>query len=69
MKKNMGSSDKAIRIIAAIVIAILYFTNVITGTLAIILGVIAIVFLLTSVMGFCPGYIPLKFSTLKKTEK
>lgn len=69
MKKNMGSMDKGIRILLAVLIAILYFTNQITGAAAIVLGIFAIVFLLTSLVGFCPLYAPLKLSTLKKEEK
>ncbi len=69
MKKNMGATDKSIRVLAAIVIGILYFTNVISGTLAIILGIIAIVFLITSLFSFCPAYVPLKMSTAKKETK
>ena len=68
MKQNMGKSDKLIRIIAALVIAILYFANVISGTVAIILGLFALIFLLTSLVGFCPLYAPFKFST-KPAEK
>jgi len=56
MKKNMGNTDRIIRIVIAIVIAALYFTNVITGTLGIVLLVIAGVFLLTSLVSFCPLY-------------
>ena len=66
MKKNMGAADRIIRTILAVVVAILYFTNQISGTAAIILGIIAIIFLLTSVVGFCPLYVPFKLSTLKK---
>jgi Na+(H+)/acetate symporter ActP len=66
MKKNMGTADRIIRTILAIVIAILYFTNQITGTAAIILGILAVVFLLTSFIGFCPLYVPFKLSTRKK---
>lgn len=66
MKKNMGSIDKTIRIISAIVIAILYITNVISGTAAIILGIIALIFILTSFMSFCPLYFPLNITTIKK---
>jgi hypothetical protein len=66
MKKNMGAADRAIRMILAIVVAILYFTDQITGTAAIILGVFAIIFLLTSFIGFCPLYVPFKISTRKK---
>lgn len=65
MKKNMGTVDKAIRVIVAIVIGVLYFTGQITGTAAIILGVLAIVFLLTSIIGTCPLYLPLGLSTKK----
>ncbi len=69
MVKNMGGADRIIRILLAIVIGILYFTDRITGTAAIILGIIAIVFLLTSFVGTCPLYIPLKISTKKKEKK
>lgn len=69
MKKNMGSIDKAIRIISAIVIAILYFTNVISGTAAIILGSIAAAFVLTSFMSFCPLYFPFNINTSTKKNK
>ena len=65
MKKNMGSLDRIIRISIVVLIAILYFTNVISGTLAIILGIVALVFLLTSLVGVCPLYMPFKISTRK----
>ena len=66
--RNMGSLDRIIRIIIAVVIAVLYFTKTISGTTAIILGVIALAFLLTSAIGFCPMYAPFKIKTLKKQE-
>lgn len=69
MKKNIGSADKILRILAAIVIAVLYFTDTITGTLGLILGIVAIVLLLTSLMSFCPAYLPLGINTTKKAEK
>ena len=69
MKKNMGSMDRGIRMLLAVIVAILYFTNQITGVAAIVLGIFAIVFLLTSLMGFCPAYFPFKLSTLKKSDK
>lgn len=69
MKKNMGTSDKAIRILVAIVIAALYFTNVISGTAAIILGILAVVFVLTSFISFCPLYLPFGINTLKKKKQ
>jgi len=66
MKENMGTADRLIRILIAIGIAVLYFTGRISGTLAIILGVIAVVFLLTSLVARCPGYVPLGLSTRKE---
>lgn len=56
MKKNMGNTDRIIRIVIAIVIAALYFTNVITGTLGIVLLAFAGIFVLTSLVSFCPLY-------------
>jgi hypothetical protein len=66
MKKNMGTVDRVVRAIFAVVVAILYFTGSISGTAAIILGVIAVMMLLTSITGVCPPYGPLGISTLKK---
>jgi len=68
MKKNMGSIDKVIRILIAVVIAILFFAKVITGALGIILIVLAVVFVLTSLISFCPLYIPFGLNTCKKKE-
>lgn len=56
MKKNMGSADKIIRIVLAAIMVVLYFTNVVTGTLGIVLLVLAAVFVLTSLISFCPLY-------------
>ena len=69
MKKNMGTLDKGIRFAAAALIAILYFTNVIGGTLAIILAIIAVIFVLTSFMNFCPLYTLVGVNTCKVQEK
>ncbi|MBK1442280.1 DUF2892 domain-containing protein [Parapedobacter sp. ISTM3] len=69
MKKNMGMADKAIRILIAVVIGVLYFTNTISGTLAIILGILAVAFVLTSFISFCPLYLPFGISTFKKKRK
>jgi hypothetical protein len=66
MKKNMGLIDKVVRILVAIVVIALYFTNVISGVLAIILLIFAGVFILTSLLGFCPLYIPFGLNTGKK---
>lgn len=64
----MGTVDRAVRILIAVIIAVLYFTDQITGTAAVILGIFAIIFLLTSFVSFCPLYVPLKLSTTKKDE-
>lgn len=66
MKKNMGSADRTVRLLAAIVIAVLYFTDQITGTAAIVLTILGVIFLLTSAIGSCPLYLPLNISTSKK---
>lgn len=66
MKKNMGTTDKAIRILIAVVIAALYFTNVISGIWAIVLGILEVVFVLTSFISFCPLYLPFNINTSKK---
>ena len=66
MKKNMGIIDRIIRIAVAAVIAILYFTGQISGTALIILGIIALAFIVTGFIGFCPTYSLLSISTLKK---
>jgi Protein of unknown function (DUF2892) len=68
MKQNMGSIDRALRVLVAVVVGILYFTDQITGVAAIILGIFAVIFILTSVVGFCPLYLPLKLSTIKKKD-
>ena len=67
MKKNMSNLDRIIRIIIAAAVAVLYFTGVLSGTWAIVLGVIAVIFLLTGLIGFCPLYTLFKISTLKKS--
>jgi K+-transporting ATPase A subunit len=66
MKPNMGNADRAIRALIAVVIAALYFTGRISGTLGIVLLIVAVVFLATSAMGSCPAYFPLGLSTRKK---
>lgn len=66
MKKNMGNTDKVIRIIMAIAIIILSYTKVISGTLGIILLIFAAIFLLTSLASFCPLYPLFGINTCKK---
>ncbi|MEO5643637.1 MAG: DUF2892 domain-containing protein [Bacteroidia bacterium] len=68
MKNNMGAADKIIRILIAIIITILYFTHVISGTIAIVLLIVAGVFILTSFISFCPLYWPFGISTRKKEQ-
>jgi hypothetical protein len=68
MTKNMGIADRIIRTIVALVVVILVITGEISGALAVILGIVAAAFLLTSAIGWCPLYLPLKIST-KKAEK
>lgn len=65
MKKNMGSADRIIRIIIAAVIAVLYYTGAISGTVGLILLVLAGVFVLTSLVSFCPLYAPFGINTCK----
>lgn len=65
MEKNMGSTDKGIRVLIAIVIALLYYFNVIEGTLAYILMGLAIVLLITSFINFCPLYTLIGVNTCK----
>lgn len=66
MKKNMGTVDRVIRILVAVIIAVLYFANVISGAIAIILLIVAGIFIVTSFLGFCPLYILFGLSTRKK---
>ena len=68
MKKNMGSADRIIRIILAIVFAALYFGNIVTGTVGLILVILGGVFVLTSFIGFCPLYAPFGLSTCSRKE-
>jgi hypothetical protein len=68
MKSNMGTADRVIRVLVAIGIAGLYFANLISGTTAIILLVLAGVFILTSFISFCPLYLPFGISTRRKAQ-
>jgi hypothetical protein len=70
MKKNMGTGDRVIRLVIAALIGIFYFNGTLTGTLGVVLLVLAGVFVLTSVVSFCPLYAPFGINTctLKKNE-
>lgn len=67
MRKNMGTTDSMIRVAVAAGICILYITNQISGSVAIILGILALVMILTSFVRVCPLYLPFGISTVKKT--
>lgn len=69
MKKNMGSTDRIVRIVLAIVFAALYFTGTVTGLAGTILLVLGAVFALTSLVSFCPLYAIVGLSTCPTTEK
>lgn len=69
MKKNMGSTDRMIRVIVAIVVSILFFTHTITGTIGWVLLVLSGVFLATSFISFCPLYVPFGINTCKSDKK
>lgn len=66
MKKNMGTMDRALRVTVALVIGILYLTGQISGLAAVVLGVIAVIFVLTSLVSTCPLYVPLGITTRKE---
>lgn len=65
MKKNMGTADIIIRLTAAVILAVLYFANIVTGTAGIIMLVAGGVFIVTSLFRFCPGYLLFGISTCK----
>jgi len=66
MTKNMGSADRIIRVIIAAIMVTLYFTGIISGTLGLVLIALSAVFVLTSLVSFCPLYLPFGLSTLRK---
>ncbi|HEY5507825.1 MAG TPA: DUF2892 domain-containing protein [Paludibacter sp.] len=66
MKTNVGIIDRVVRFVIALVIFGLYFANVISGTLAIVLLILAVVFILTGLIRFCPLYLPFGINTWKK---
>jgi len=68
MKKNMSITDRSIRTIVAVVFFILYITGMVTGALGVILLILAAVFVLTSLVGFCPLYVPFGIRTYKNPK-
>ncbi|SFG65154.1 Protein of unknown function [Algoriphagus hitonicola] len=69
MKINMGSTDRGLRLLAAAILVGLYFSGVLSGTLGIVGLVIAAVFTLTTLIGFCPLYTLLGMNTCSRTAK
>ncbi len=65
----MGNKDKTIRTVLAAIIAVLYFTGVITGTIALVLLIVAIIFAVTSLINFCPLYTLIGVNTCKVKDK
>lgn len=66
MKKNMGSADRTVRVIVAAIVVLLYFTGVIQGTLGLVLIAFSGILVVTSLIGFCPLYLPFGLTTLRK---
>lgn len=68
MKPNMGTLDRGLRFLAAVVLFILYYQGIVSGTVGLVLLTFAAIFVLTSFVSFCPLYAPFGFSTRKKDE-
>jgi Protein of unknown function (DUF2892) len=68
MKKNMGNTDRIIRVIAAILFSVLYFTGTVTGTIGLVLVIFGAVFLATSFISFCPLYTIFGMNTCEKKD-
>ncbi|MBN2667015.1 MAG: DUF2892 domain-containing protein [Bacteroidales bacterium] len=69
MKKNIGTIDKAVRLVVAAIILLLYFTNVISGTMALVLIIVAMILAVTSLIGVCPLYMLFGINTLSKKSQ
>jgi hypothetical protein len=67
MTKNVGSADRVIRTLVALAIGVLIMGGQLTGPTAVILGIVAVVLLVTGAAGFCPLYALLKFTTAKRS--
>jgi len=68
MKRNVGNTDKIVRWILSLIFVVLYFTNIVTGTLGIVLLIVAAVLIITTFINFCPLYLPFGINTFKKKE-
>lgn len=69
MKKNIGTTDKVVRLVVAAIILLLYFTNVVSGAMALVILILAIILAGTSLIGVCPLYMPFGISTLRKKSE
>lgn len=65
MISNMGTTDRVVRFLIALGLAVLYFTDTVSGITAVAFGIVAVLFSLTSLVGWCPAYVPFHFSTRK----
>ncbi len=65
MTKNMGTADRVVRVVAALAVGALYLNGTLSGPVAAVLGVLAVVFVLTSAVSVCPLYLPFGLSTRK----
>jgi hypothetical protein len=68
MKRNMGTADRTVRIIAALLLAYLILSGAVTGIVALLLGIVGAAFLITSPLSHCPVYTPLNISTTRKRQ-
>jgi hypothetical protein len=69
MKKNMGTPDRVIRLLLAAIFGLMYFGNFVTGIAGVVLLVLGVVFVLTSLVSFCPLYTPFGISTCSVRQK
>jgi len=69
MKKNMSTADRIIRLVISAILVALYFTNIIGGTVGLILLILATVFTITSIISFCPLYSIFGFSTCSTKQQ
>jgi hypothetical protein len=68
MKKNIGTVDRVIRILVAVAVVALFFANIISGTMALILLALSVIFVVTSIISICPIYSFMRLSTLKENK-
>jgi len=69
VKRNLGRTDRTVRLAVAVVLAVLYFTDLVGGTLALIMGVVGLIMLFTAATGFCSFYLPFGIDTRKRSDE